>query len=375
MSRPRSLFRRLRLGEFYANNAAGSVTHHDDPFRCRSVWTPPVNRDKILDSYISVVRDEILSSDDRPFHNNLNKSERTALKELRSYDDVVIKEADKGAGVVILDKTLYVREALRQLNDDNVYQKLDSDPTEDIITQLNVTLLRLVNEGVITKEMADFANPKGTKPGRFYLLPKVHKIGVPGRPVVSSCSSPTERISELVDYFLKPLVLRIPSYIRDSFDFIEKLRSLNPLTEDALLVTIDVVGLYPSIPHDDGLKALNDFLVSNHFPGSTISGICELAKLVLQRNVFEFDNQLYLQVLGTAIGTKMAPNFSNIFMDRLERDFFSRTQYTPSIWWRYIDDILVGMSVKDFYFRRKNQHQCPKKMRSYKSSHNFYFKD
>ena len=38
-------------------------------------------------------------------------------------------------------------------------------------------------------------------------------------------------------------------------------------------------------------------------------------------------------------------------------------------------DSMVGMTVKDFYFRRKNQHQCPKKMRSYKSSHNFYFKD
>ena len=73
-----AFFRRLRLSEFYANNEAESVTHHDDPLRCRSVWTPPVNRDKILDSYISVVRDEILSSDDRPFHNNLNKCGRTA---------------------------------------------------------------------------------------------------------------------------------------------------------------------------------------------------------------------------------------------------------------------------------------------------------
>ena len=74
------------------------------------------------------------------------------------------------------------------------------------------------------------------------------------------------------------------------------------LPEDALLFTIDVVGLYPSVPHDDGLKALNDFLASNHFRVSTISGICELGKLVLQRNVFEFDDQLYVQVVVTAIG-------------------------------------------------------------------------
>ena len=86
-----------------------------------------------------------------------------------------------------------------------------------------------------------------------------------------------------MDPFLKSLVLRLPSYIRDSFNFIGKLRSRNSLPKDAHFVTIDVVGLYPSIPHDDGLKAMNDFLAGNHFPVSTISGICELAKLVLQR--------------------------------------------------------------------------------------------
>ena len=44
------------------------------------------------------------------------------------------------------------------------------------------------------------------KPGRFYILPKIHKQGNPGRPIVSSNSHPTERISQFVDYHLKPLV-------------------------------------------------------------------------------------------------------------------------------------------------------------------------
>ena len=94
-----------------------------------------------------------------------------------------------------------------------VYKVLDfdNDHTEAIIAKITVTLNRLVNEGVITQDMANFATPRDTKPGRFYLLSKIHNCGVRGRPVISSCSSPTKKFSELVDHFIKPLVPGIPS--------------------------------------------------------------------------------------------------------------------------------------------------------------------
>ena len=46
------------------------------------------------------------------------------------------------------------------------------------------------------------------------------------------------------------------SYTKDSGDFINKTKSLQNIAEGAILVTADVVGLYPSIPHEAGLKAL-----------------------------------------------------------------------------------------------------------------------
>ena len=102
-----------------------------------------------------------------------------------------------------------------------------------------------------------------------------------------------------------------------------------------------MVGLYPSIPHDDGISALSDFVSSDHLPIAICNGICQLARLVLKSNIFEFDDKLFLQLLGTAIGTKMAPNFSNVFMDRLERNFFASSSYKPIVWWRFIDDIFA----------------------------------
>ena len=72
-------FRRLRLSEFFSTDTTTDVNSSDVPFRKRSIWTPDVNKDKFLESYISVVEDEILNADRKFFHKNLNVSERVAL--------------------------------------------------------------------------------------------------------------------------------------------------------------------------------------------------------------------------------------------------------------------------------------------------------
>ena len=79
---------------------------------------------------------------------------------------------------------------------------------------------------VITDDIRQFAIRRNTKPARFYLLPKVHKKGVPDRPVVSACGSATEGMSEIVDFFLQPYMPTIPGSIEDTDDFIRRIRNL-----------------------------------------------------------------------------------------------------------------------------------------------------
>ena len=122
----------------------------------------------------------------------------------------------------------------------------------------------LPNQSVITEDMALYATSSDeAKPGRFYLLPEVHKTGAPARPVVSGCECPTERLSELVDHHLQPFLPAIPSYFKDTSHFLEKLRALPPLPEGALVATIDVVALYPSIPIEDGFPSLKNSSLVN----------------------------------------------------------------------------------------------------------------
>lgn len=110
------------------------------------------------------------------------------------------------------------------------------------------------SDGQISDSTLEYLLVNSTaKAGRFYLLPKLHKKGCPGRPVISGCNTPTEKISAFVDHHLKPLVTSVPSYIKDTNDFLRKLIDIGTIPKEAILVTIDVVGLYPHIPHDEGL--------------------------------------------------------------------------------------------------------------------------
>ena len=89
------------------------------------------------------------------------------------------------------------------------------------------------------------------------LLPMIHKrlYDVPGRPAISNCG----KASELLDEQLKEVKTNGWSYVKDSNNFIKKMKHLRNIPDNSLLVTADVVGssiLYPSIPRKAGLRAL-----------------------------------------------------------------------------------------------------------------------
>ena len=101
-----------------------------------------------------------------------------------------------------------------------MYLRTHSTAINDIEEDIQHLADQLHIGGVITDDIRQFAIRRNTKPTRFYLLPKVHDKGVPDRPVVSVCGSATEGMSEIFDFFLQPYWPTIPSFIRDSDDFI-----------------------------------------------------------------------------------------------------------------------------------------------------------
>ena len=83
---------------------------------------------------------------------------------------------------------------------------------------------------------------------------------VAGRQVISNGGFYAENISSLLDFYLQPLSQKVKSYIKDTNHFLRKIKESGQLPEGTILYNIDVVCLYPSVPHDEGLAFPKDFL-------------------------------------------------------------------------------------------------------------------
>ena len=118
-----------------------------------------------------------------------------------------------------------------------------------------------------------------------------------------------------------------------------KIKELGQIPEGTILCTMNVVGLYPNIQHDEGLAFLKDFLDSRVDKQVTTDALTELGELVLKNNIFEFSDKTYKQIRVTAIGTKFAPPYAILFMAALEEKILNKVKKKPNVWWRYIDDI------------------------------------
>ena len=129
---------------------------------------------------------------------------------------------------------------------------------------------------------------KTTKLSKLYLLPKIHEglFKVPGRMVISNCRTPNEKVSEFLDHHLQPLMKQGESYKRDTGDFLAILKAAGEVPKGAILVTADVLGLYPSIPHSEGLYILKKQY--ENYPNKKVSteDIVKMADFVLKNNLF-----------------------------------------------------------------------------------------
>ena len=129
------------------------------------------------------------------------------------------------------------------------------------------------------------------------------------------------------------------SYIKDTNDFLPKLKNLKKVPDNAILVTADVVGLYPSIPHNEGLEVLKKQLDNFYEKSIPTEDLVKMAEFVLKNNYFKFDSNVKHQISGRAVGAKIAPPYACIYMDYMENQLLKNEKIQPWIWFRYIDDI------------------------------------
>ncbi len=352
--------RKLKLKEYFFNPNKDDVPRDDiSDEQCEinmsvsnRFYNPPQDPSDVLTTYISAVKKDVTETMNKPNYlkPNMTTEERDALGSLKNRKEIILQTADKGGKVVVMDRDEYIGKCKEDLSNKVFYEELVSDPTAEYVEKVKTAVNELKSQEVISEKDEKFLCEHLDEPviPNFYGLPKIHKSFIkfpPLRPIVSNINSCTRRISEFLDSFLKFQAQRCSSFVRDTKHFLQKIEEVNnsKLPRQSVLVTMDVASLYTNIDHEEGAEACRIKLEQRKNKKISSETLKSLILLVLKCTAFKFGTKIYNQIKGTCMGTPMAPNYANLFMDQFENavseEYMNKAGLRPMVWYRYIDDI------------------------------------
>ena len=187
------------------------------------------------------------------------------------------------------------------------------------------------------------------------------------RPIVPSYASPTALAARWVHEQLFPYTKAIPTVCLDSLTYTEELHRLErsvPHGADFIIVELDVVALYPSIPIGPAIEAVRRFMEEDTTikpeARNLILGVLEW---VMNNNYIEFDGMIYRQVDGIVMGSALSIVVANIFMYKAVEEQVLRAWVDKLLSYkRYMDDIsafLLGSEEDAHRLKEELEAQCP----------------
>uniref|UniRef100_A0A8C5PR15 Reverse transcriptase domain-containing protein n=1 Tax=Leptobrachium leishanense TaxID=445787 RepID=A0A8C5PR15_9ANUR len=318
---------------------------HTD-LRLKSKFFPVWDKGNNVDVFIQLVLKDFKELTACSFKHNLTLKEKKRCEFLKNNFDLVVKQTDKGGGVVVMSREYYLKEAHRLLDDNITYKVLANDPTAIYKEELRVLITEGKESGILTAKEFDFLFSEFSVIALFYILPKIHKSldAPPGRPIISGIDSQTSNLSKYIDFFLQPVVKKTRSYLKDTSHILRDLERIN-WEAGMMFATIDVTSLYTSIPHQKGVEAIKRALDEDgSLSIDQIEFLLKSILFILEHNFFWFENKFYLQICGPAMGTRFAPSYANLYMHCWECDeIWPKAGMGASLvlWRRFIDDIII----------------------------------
>lgn len=190
------------------------------------------------------------------------------------------------------------------LVDPSSYRILSQNPCSKIIKQVKTLLSKSSFDDATRKKLV----PSKEVTPRIYGVPKIHKEGIPLRPIVDTMGSPTYFLASHLAKIISPLVGKSDSFVKDSCHFVQFIKG-NFVDSDDILVSFDVVSLFTKVPIPDSIQIVKCQVCAE---------IAELVELCLRSTFFSFHNVIYEQVDGVAMGSPHSPVIANLYMEHFE---------------------------------------------------------
>ena len=130
----------------------------------------------------------------------------------------------------------------------------------------------------------------------------------------------TEYPGKFVEHHLKNVANSHESWLQDTPHFLREIEELNQsgkVKDDDILVTVDVCSLYTNLDMTEGLGACREALEDRNDKKVHTDFIIKLLEIILKYNIFEFNEEMFIQMIGTAMGAVPAVSYANITMAKV----------------------------------------------------------
>ena len=251
----------------------------------------------------------------------------------------MIRVQHKGSRFVVLNTNSYIEKVERQINR-RFFDTLDADPSSKFKEKVNNWLEKWSDH--TTDEWKEFIRPDNCNAGKMYSMVKTHKVDNPVHVTTSGCNTLFEKLLILVEKTLYPLTDRLNSKVKDTNNMLDIIDDINKsvLPENYVLVSFDVMNMFPQVDNKSGLLSVNEALTDSNFDVDSTKCIVDALEIRLAFNNSRFNHQDFLKTDGTAQSPHMSCSYADIAMTKYD-SLANKFHLKPSVWKRFRDDFLV----------------------------------
>lgn len=262
---------------------------------------------------------------------------------LKEHPELKVLKADKTNKTVIMNSADYDKKMMDILSDKKTYKQVKLNPT-NTYQKLNNDLIKSWQEkDYISPSIAKTLTIHNALPPKIYGLPKLHKEGIPLRPIVSCIQSPFNALALFQKTILNHTAYQNKYYIKNSFDFKDKIKNVK-VPSNYVLISLDVISLYTSIPNVLAIKSVEK-------RWDKISTLTDIPKnefisaidTTLHSTFFAYGDAFYKQIDGCAMGASISSIVAQIVMEDLEEKVISELPFKLPFFYRYVDDCITAV--------------------------------